>query len=490
MICFSCGNALENDTCGCGGPALLAERYRMERVIGHGASGTTWRGTDTTTGEAVAIKEMPLRQADSPKARELIEREARVLRELDHPGIPRWRDAVVAGSGRFRALYLVQELVAGRTLAEEMMERRYTVADVLDVADELLGILSYLHTLSPPVVHRDLKPANVMRRDDGRIVLLDFGAVRDALKGELGGSTVAGTFGYMAPEQFHGDAWPVTDLYGLGALLVALLTRRDPQGMLDHAQRIVYERHLDAPPELTSLLQRLLAPEAVDRPVSAAHVRTSLRALREVGFAEKDRSGAKALFDPVDVQVPARGDDGMHLVRARRAAEEDAAYRTSMGLAVASLALSSLLGVGGWIAVWWLTGSAAVPSVAASAEVPTPGSQATQMLNRGRPDEVSEYFRSLVVERGEVPECFESYAAGHPEARFDDVLGFYLPNEGRVHWDVDHLDGHDELRDCLDARLTELTIDGLVWEDPIPFVVTLGYPTRTPDKQALWTLLY
>jgi len=97
---------------------------------------------------------------------------------------------------------------------------------VHDIADAL----RYLHGRAPPVVHRDIKPGNIIRRHDGSYALVDFGAVADRLKPE-GGSTVVGTYGYMAPEQFQGRASARSDLYGLGATALVMLTGREPEDL-------------------------------------------------------------------------------------------------------------------------------------------------------------------------------------------------------------------------------------------------------------------
>jgi len=133
------------------------------------------------------------------------------------------------------------------------------------------------------LVHRDIKPSNVIRRTDGSLSLVDFGSVRDVLKDpDLGGSTVAGTFGYMAPEQFAGDASPRTDLYGLGALAVALLTRREPHTLLDHRNRMDWEVHAKPHPALALVLHHLLAPDPEARTASAR------AALSEVAWAREE----------------------------------------------------------------------------------------------------------------------------------------------------------------------------------------------------------
>lgn len=265
----------------CGAPPLLVDRYRLEAVVGRGASGVTYRATDTRAGGAVAVKELPLRHAPADVVARA-EREARVLGELDHDRIPALVDHFTSGVGKQRAFYLVQRFVDGPTLAEEMARRRYTEDEVLGVLDAVLEVLEYLHALRPPVVHRDLKPGNIMRRTaDGALVLVDFGTVREVLDDpRLGGSTVAGTYGYMAPEQFRGEAEPRTDLYAVGVLGVVLLSRRDPLDLVGADHRLDWQGAVYAADGTKALLERLLAPDLVMRPASATSARATIAALR------------------------------------------------------------------------------------------------------------------------------------------------------------------------------------------------------------------
>jgi hypothetical protein len=129
-------------------------------------------------------------------------------------------------------------------------------------------------------VHRDLKPKNLMRRADGALLLIDFGSVKDALSDpQLGGSTVAGTFGYMAPEQFAGDACPRSDLYALGATAVALLARQEPRTLLEGG-RLVWRDRVRVSAPTAALLEALLAVDPEDRPAGAGEVLRRIRALR------------------------------------------------------------------------------------------------------------------------------------------------------------------------------------------------------------------
>jgi serine/threonine protein kinase len=127
------------------------------------------------------------------------------------------------------ALYLVMEKIEGQSLAA-LTSRGGALsrADVVRFLRDAASVLEYLHGRSPPVIHRDINPKNVIRRPDGSYALVDFGAVRDRLKPE-GGSTVVGTFGYMAPEQLQGRALPATDVYSVGATALRLLTGREPE---------------------------------------------------------------------------------------------------------------------------------------------------------------------------------------------------------------------------------------------------------------------
>jgi len=243
----------------------LRGTYRLHQEIGAGAFGTTYRATDLNSGRTVAIKEMLMRRANTMKHLELFEREARVLERLRNPGVPRYFADFVIEDGRNTAFYLVQEFIEGTTLEARDLGRPIRPTEAFERAAALLEILVYLHGFSPSVVHRDVKPANIMVRPNGQLVLIDFGSVRAALDTGEGGSTVAGTFGYMAPEQFMGRALPVTDVYGVGATLAALLSGGDPQALIG-ADRSIDTGKLRLEPRWLTVLDALLEPDPDRRP--------------------------------------------------------------------------------------------------------------------------------------------------------------------------------------------------------------------------------
>jgi tRNA A-37 threonylcarbamoyl transferase component Bud32 len=237
-------------------------RYRVVGTLGEGAQAETLEAVDSESGRHVALKRFLVRGAKSWKDVELAEREARVLAQLTHPKLPRYLDAFEEDG----ALFLVMEKVEGESLAA--LRKRGATLDrneVLRLLNELGEIFEYLHARAPAIIHRDVKPGNVIRKPDGSFALVDFGSVRDSLKPE-GGSTVVGTFGYMAPEQFQGRALPQSDVYSLGATALAVLTGRDPEDLPHRGLAIDVAAVLGHDRPLADVLTRMLDPDPDRRP--------------------------------------------------------------------------------------------------------------------------------------------------------------------------------------------------------------------------------
>jgi eukaryotic-like serine/threonine-protein kinase len=250
---------------------IIDNRYRILHFLGQGGIGTTYAAENLETGEKVALKVVSLRQVDDFKVLELFEREARILAQLDHPGIPHYVDSFQGGKRRNRVFYLVQQLAEGWSLAKLVeMSWHPDEAKVRQLAEQILDILIYLQQLTPPVIHRDIKPENIIYRADGTLFLVDFGAVQDVYHHTLtGGSTVVGTYGYMAPEQFRGKAVLATDLYGLGGTLIFLLTRKVPSELPQRKLKIDFRSHVRIEKGFYNWLDRLIEPVADDRFLSA-----------------------------------------------------------------------------------------------------------------------------------------------------------------------------------------------------------------------------
>ncbi|MCK6592062.1 MAG: serine/threonine protein kinase, partial [Polyangiaceae bacterium] len=244
---------------------LRSGRYAVIRVLGEGAQAATLEAVDKKDGRLVAIKRFRVRGAKSWKEVELAEREARVLASIEHPLMPRYVEHFEEGG----ELFLVTEKIEGENLLSIRKRGvRTTEAEVVRFLRDAASALDYLHGLNPPVVHRDIKPSNVMRRPDGSYALIDFGSVRDRMKPE-GGSTVVGTFGYMAPEQFQGRAMPVSDVYAAGATALSMLTGLEPEDLPHKGLAIDVKASVGAgvSPALVSALSAMLEPDPDKRAV-------------------------------------------------------------------------------------------------------------------------------------------------------------------------------------------------------------------------------
>lgn len=259
---------------------IIGDRYQIMDVLGQGGMGTTYAALDLQTQQLVALKALSLRRMTDWKVLELFEREAKVLSYLQHPAIPRYLNYFQVDTPNNRDFYLVQELAEGRSLAALVQAGyRFDETEARKIAVQVLEILCYLHSLTPPVIHRDLKPQNLIRREDGQLFLVDFGAVQDTYRDTFTqGSTVVGTYGYMAPEQFRGKAYPATDLYGLAATLLFLLTHESPADLPQRRLKIDFRSRLQLSPAFADWLDSMLEPAVEDRFPSA---REALAALKQ-----------------------------------------------------------------------------------------------------------------------------------------------------------------------------------------------------------------
>jgi eukaryotic-like serine/threonine-protein kinase len=250
---------------------VIDGRYRILHRLGQGSSGTTYAAERIESGHPLALKELSLRGLQDWKKIELFEREARILKTLNHPAIPQYIDFFQVDTADNRWFYLAQDLADGTSLADWVEAGgRVDEAKARRIATAVLEVLVYLHGLNPPVIHRDIKPQNIIRNGDGSIYLVDFGAVQTVYRDSLRqGSTVVGTYGYMAPEQFRGQAIPATDLYGLGATLLFLLTHQSPADLPQERLRITFRPYVAVSADFADWIDRLIDPLVEDRFPSA-----------------------------------------------------------------------------------------------------------------------------------------------------------------------------------------------------------------------------
>jgi serine/threonine protein kinase len=272
---------------------LIGGRYRLGPKLGKGSQGEIFLARDDKARGAedreVLVKRLTPR--GTWKSFELFEREAKVLSQLRHAGVPRHYATLEEPPGTFN---LVMQRMPGENLRELAKRRRLSETELRDVLVRCLEILDYLHTRTPPVIHRDIKPSNIMRAPDGKIALVDFGGVLDNAR-DKGGSTIVGTYGYMAPEQLHGQVKPATDLYSLGATMVALAGGVEPEDVPRKGLRMDLDRQL---PSLDRGFRAALAamtdPDPDARPQRAREVVALLAKARPPKLPSEERSLVRA----------------------------------------------------------------------------------------------------------------------------------------------------------------------------------------------------
>ncbi len=285
VSCTHEGNSPDNLFCiYCGKPLsvqLTIRHYQVLRTLGQGGMGTTylaWDPTGTTTGrpQLLVLKQMNADMAKIPKAQELFQREADTLGLLSHPGIPKYYDFFMEDKKK----YLAMELIHGQDL-EKFVYRFGPVSlnQAVEWMIQTCDILDYLHSQNPPLIHRDIKPANLMVRNfDNRIVVLDFGAVKEI--GTAPGTRI-GAEGYCAPEQERGQPLTQSDLYAIGPTLIFLLTGENPfkfYRQLGRSFRFDVAKVPTITPKLKEVIDKVTEPLPRDRYQTSKELAFSLAA--------------------------------------------------------------------------------------------------------------------------------------------------------------------------------------------------------------------
>ena len=245
-------------------------RYTVLRILGKGHFSTVYLAQDAE-GNQVSIKELNLSLLDNIKSMELFEREIEIQKCLKHPLIPKFIESFQWEQDEQHFWYLVTQAIQGQTLAQ-LLEGGWRPPDHLiwKIAQDILEILDYLHTQTPTLVHRDVKPSNILLDNENKAHLIDFGSAQNKLLLQGGaGSTITGTFGYMAPEQFMGQSSPQSDLYGLGTTLIRMLSGYHPTELPLKGMGLDFESYVNCKPRYMTLLKKLVEPDLSDRLKSA-----------------------------------------------------------------------------------------------------------------------------------------------------------------------------------------------------------------------------
>jgi dienelactone hydrolase len=269
--------------------------YAIDDKVGQGGMGTVYRARDTVLGRVVAIKVLSAEATNDAELGPRMLREAKAASRLNHPNI-----VTVYELGRSDDTeFLVMEYVEGRSLASGIRQGGLPIDRVIDYSWQIADALAAAHEAG--LVHRDMKPGNVMVTPSGRVKVLDFGLARH-LPVDAGAETtpattefvtrhgVAGTIGYMAPEQIEGQlADARSDVFALGVVIFELLTGQRPfdgdtawktmQATVNAQAPDVSRLRPDTPPALVRIVARALARKPEDRYASARELANDLQVL-------------------------------------------------------------------------------------------------------------------------------------------------------------------------------------------------------------------
>ncbi|MBD2513627.1 serine/threonine protein kinase [Nostoc sp. FACHB-973] len=277
----------------CGMPLLLDGRYVTMKLLGRGGFGAAFLARDRRIPgmrQCVVKQFQPagnLTSTQLHQAQIMFEREAEVLAQIgnEHEQIPdlfAFFPVIVNSlqSGQQdQFFYLVQEYIDGQNLEEELTQQgKFSEQQVLELLQEILKVLKFVHEKG--IIHRDIKPSNIMRRRDGKLFLLDFGAVKQVANVASGAASSTGIYsmGFAPPEQMTGgQVFPSTDLYALAVTVITLLTDKEATQLFDaYSNQWKWRMQVNVNPRLASILDNMLLPAANQRFQSAQEVLDAL----------------------------------------------------------------------------------------------------------------------------------------------------------------------------------------------------------------------
>ena len=296
-------------------PAILAQRYRLERRLAQGGMAEVWLGTDLSLSRQVAVKLLKPTLAADPVVAERFRREAISVAQLSHPNIVAVYDAIEEQIGGERRQAVVMQLVNGKSLRQLLDEQKRLSPDLtMHIGACVASALDCAHHAN--LVHRDVKPGNILITPDGRVLLTDFGIAK-GLAGTpnddlTSPNVMMGTAKYLSPEQVRGRKLDGrADLYSLGLVLYECLAGRVPFLGETDADTALARLNRDPtdltrlrptlPLGLAPLIHRLLARKPDDRYTSGAEVRAELQRIAAQPKTDVDHT------DAGQTATPARG---------------------------------------------------------------------------------------------------------------------------------------------------------------------------------------
>ncbi len=283
--------------------SVIDGKYEILKLIGKGGMSEVYLAMDKNLNKQWAVKEIK-RQARNKNNEVIVQSaiaEANMMKKLDHPCLPRIVDII----HRDDVIYVVMDYIEGEPLNKVLDRYGAQTQDiVIEWAEDLCGVLDYLHAQNPPIIYRDMKPANIMLQPNGNIKLIDFGIAREYKEQNLEDTVSLGTKGYAAPEQFGGKGQTDrrTDIYCLGVTLYHLLTGKNP---CEPPYEIYPIRYWN--PELSAGLENIILKctqlNPNDRFDSCAELMYALRHYEEADDAYRKKQKRKVSYFMVSVAM-------------------------------------------------------------------------------------------------------------------------------------------------------------------------------------------
>lgn len=267
---------------------IISDRYLICKVLGQGGFGRTYLASDTYCfDKSCVLKEFVpsfIEETYQQKSRDLFEREARILYQLNHPQIPKFQ-ACFEDKGR---MFLVQEYIEGKTYSALLKERyqqgkAFHETEVMQWLKNLLPVLDYIHQHN--IIHRDISPDNIIQDSSKNLpVLIDFGVGKQSIEECNPNQTyarkksVVGKIGYAPHEQIClGQCFPSSDIYALGVTAVVLLTGKAPEVLLDrYSLEWQWQNYVGVSHSLAEVLEKMLADKPKHRYHCAKDVLSAL----------------------------------------------------------------------------------------------------------------------------------------------------------------------------------------------------------------------
>ncbi|NET36684.1 MAG: protein kinase [Cyanothece sp. SIO1E1] len=287
---------------------VLQNRYRLISILGQGGFGRTYLAEDLGRfNERCALKEFTPTQPGIhffEKAKQLFQREAAILYQIQHPQVPQFR-AIFEQDQR---LFLVQDYVEGKTYRALLNERKaqgatFSEPETLQLMQQLLPVLAHIHNKG--IIHRDITPDNVILRAADRLpTLIDFGVVKEVVtqlqSDTVPQATTVGKLGYAPSEQMQaGRVYPSSDLYSLAVMVVVLLTGQEPDQLFDDTTLTWnWQQWARVSPGLAQVLNRMLSARPGDRYATAADVMQALQAAPYVTASPSSSPVSSAAASP------------------------------------------------------------------------------------------------------------------------------------------------------------------------------------------------